>query len=341
MPVDAWLNTTSKLSVLHRKVIYRNQSRRYRRLRRLQIWALQHATPRVVLFTAILTCLPEPSETEEEELLDDVKRSDFPWLAEGRSAGASDESDEGQGGVDEYGTDDGEEEGEEDGGDGDAEMQVDGLVPLFRCCTTRQAMVVILNIQQSRFEADPLVEALSPWQNTFSGTLELFLHHLDTHCCPRGAAQAPRDDNPERHRLCVSNTYMDRLQEEINKTLGILIDVNSKMEDILEKPSDGWSRWTNLRAPKSKARFMKSGGLGSPLVESCTPDEMAEYDSGLDDTTMYDAWEEWVWSPWEEPPWSAATARPERRVLVHDDTSACSKEGGEGEVVNEECDIEW
>ncbi|KAG5919131.1 hypothetical protein E4U42_006602 [Claviceps africana] len=340
MPIDTfWLHATSKLSILHRQVLCWNLARRHRRLLRLRIRALQHATPRVVWFTAACLCLPEPSDTEEEELRDDVKRSDFPWLGEDPSVGASDASDEGQEDMDEYEEEDDGEEGKDE--DGDIEMQDDALTPLFRCCSTREAMVVIMDARLAVLGVNPRREDLTPWEDTFLGMLEMFLNHLDEHCCPRSSAQAQlQDDNPERHQVCVSSIYMDRLQEEIKDRLDLIIDTDLRNDDILEKPSLGWSRWQNLGRPKSKARLMKSRGLGSPLVESCSPDEMVEYESGLDDTTMYDEWEAWVWQSWEEPPSAVGRARAERRVLVHDDTSARSNTGGESEV-SSECTVKW
>ncbi|KAG6012521.1 hypothetical protein E4U54_007491 [Claviceps lovelessii] len=331
MPKDPWPQNTSKVSEIHREIICSNLIRRYARLLKLRIRALQHATPNVVWFTALIIPLPTPSDTEQEELRDDVKREDFPWLDARRRVVLAEED-----GDNDYSGENEEKDGEKEAEKGSrakrrkrqGEMQTEVPIPPFQFCRKRIEWELAVNRQILKLERDSKADDLGPWRKTYPGLLESFLDHLNGHCCPPGAwllttsgGAATRHDDPERHVVCVGVIHMDRLQEEINFVEAFMSETSLRNEMIRAKPGRAWSRWKRLHTPRSTAKLMRSYGLGSPLVEGRGPDDMGEYNCRTEDKTMYKCWESWVWDSWEEASSTVGTARPERRILVEDGTA--------------------
>ncbi|KAG6010380.1 hypothetical protein E4U21_006944 [Claviceps maximensis] len=348
MPRDPWLRTTSKISIVHREIIYHDLVCRYKELLRIRTHALRHASPDITWYTAATVYLPEPSDTESEELRDDVKREDFPYLDEGQRfvEGVEDDDDDGNGSEEQEEIDRQEQaEAKHRAKKRKGAVQLEGPTSVFFHCLLRDAMRMAMYQRIYDLQQDSTLEDLLPSTQTFSSMLETFLTHLDAHCCPLSPAQdkpsatfggtARLDDNPERHRFCLSLIHMYQLQEEINFTRAVLLESNSRYDIICGKPRRGWSRWMKIRTPRSMASFMKSGGLGSPLVQSCSPDEMVEFDSRTQDAIILDGWKTCVWESWEATPSAFEKVRPERRILVQDyttaGTSACKKSGTFGE----------
>lgn len=297
---------TTKLSLTHRKIVFNNLSHRYRRLLRLRIRALRHSAHEVVLLVACRISLPDPPATEEEDLADRSERDKLPWLNGPAHIGDSDRA------VSVIKTRESKKRSRNDDDD----------VPsgAARFYERRTAMEIAMNEAQV-----PQMAHSSAWKDTFPGMLEEFIDHLDSHCCPPSAAPWPRRilDGPrrradvaasERHRNCVGPLHFRRLQDYIDGTRLLMTETAELIARIDGQSSCSWSRWTRHGVPGARARIMKSSGLGSPLVESCTPDK---------ETLACDSWETW-----------GMTMRPSRRVLVGEkrlsgnDTKGGSENGG-------------
>lgn len=300
---------TTKLSLIHRKIVFNNLRYRYRRLLRLRIRALHHSTREVVLLAACRISLPDPPATEEEDLADSSERDKLPWL--NRPPAHIGDSDRPRP-VSVMKT----QESKKESIRNDHNDVPSGAARFYE---RRTAMEIALNEQLMRLAQVPQMAHSSAWKGAFPGMLEDFIDHLDSHCCPPAAAPSPKRilDGPsrradiadsERHENCVRPLHFDGLQDDIDDTWFLMTELRARIDG---EGSCGWSRWMRHRVPGARASIMKSSGLGSPLVESCTPDE--------ETLACESSWETW-----------GMTMRPSRRVLVGEKRSRGNDTSDEG-----------
>ncbi|KAG5932163.1 hypothetical protein E4U60_005419 [Claviceps pazoutovae] len=235
---------TTKISEVHRGLVYRGLQRRHARLQTLLSRAWQYATPRsawsdstavsehaedadpedaavssFVSPAAELENIAEMAyflsalEADELDLEDAATRSYFFLPSQFRD----DLNEVGEvGRHEDVGADDGEEES-------DVAMPLPGSGP--RVCPERDAMITVIDRLLLTLDQGSGVGNLLSWENSFAGLLEALLAHLDKQCCNRGAAPAQiatpetsgrQVDDSDRDQACVKPAYIDYLQKEID-----------------------------------------------------------------------------------------------------------------------------
>ncbi|KAG6058314.1 hypothetical protein E4U17_000152 [Claviceps sp. LM77 group G4] len=237
---------TTKISDVHRGLVYRGLQRRHARLQTLLSRSWQYATPRSAW--SDFTAAPEHIEDADPE---DSAASLFVPPAENieiiaemaffLSALEADGLD-----IEDAATrsyfflpsqlrDDLNEVGEvgrhEDVGadDGGEESNVAVPVPVPGSgpdsCLERDAMISAIDQLLSTLDEGSVVGNLLSWENSFAGLLEALLAHLDKQSCNRDAAPAQiatpetleRQANDfDREQACIKPAYIDHLQKEID-----------------------------------------------------------------------------------------------------------------------------
>ncbi|KAG6284091.1 hypothetical protein E4U09_008287 [Claviceps aff. purpurea] len=229
---------TTKISEVHRGLVYRGLQRRHARLQTLLSRAWQYATPRSAWSDS--TAVSEHAEDADPE---DAAASSFvspaaeleniAEMAYFLSALEADELDLEDAATRSYFflpsqfRDDLNEVGEvgrhedvgaDDGGEGsDVAMPLPGSGP--RACPERDAMITVIDRLLLTLDEESGVGDLLSWENSFAGLLEALLAHLDKKCCNRGATpetSGRQVDDSGRDQACVKPAYIDHLQKEID-----------------------------------------------------------------------------------------------------------------------------
>ncbi|KAG6124424.1 hypothetical protein E4U35_004404 [Claviceps purpurea] len=292
-------DTTTKVSEAQRILFYNDVERRLEKLLKLLDRVLQYS----------------PSPTELEAFEDDSDYVLFPLMGEDHPAGNWIE----EGEVDRH-----ENTGEDDGAEGGGGMHIQD-------CPERDAIAAAI-YQRLDMPADDMTKYSLPWKDTFPGKLEMFLDHLDEHGCHRIVAlaqiaasegQARQAEDPDRRRAFINLEFVSFLELEITKA-----------NEVISKPhirsniSSGHR--TRLNAFRMRTAFRGGRGLGSPLVEGFTPDQMP-----VDEPRhirVFDPFQLWapllVWGPQSLPARSVRTG-PSILVEVETSTETSAAEGSE------------
>ncbi|GAO18564.1 uncharacterized protein UV8b_00826 [Ustilaginoidea virens] len=295
----------AKYSTIHRNTVANILQGQLRRLERLRARGLGWTTPRGVLFVASSTPLPAPSdgEAEAKDLLDEATREDFPWLGDERHL-----PDVGQYESFEELWDDVHSEP-----DPDMRLTADDFdcraAALF--CQTRIHLEMELNSFMVReFEGEKPFGPTASWKQSFPGRLEVLLNHAELECCTRHRRLLESYGLSRRGTYLIAVTHLERLQDDIDDTRNRLERIHHSISCIDTAKEEAVRVWRRSRTnSEGAASFMRSSGLGSPLVESSTPDD-AEFSP--------DCWEAWE-----------ALAKPARKVLVPHGVAASSRREGE------------
>ncbi|KAG6161862.1 hypothetical protein E4U36_006838 [Claviceps purpurea] len=292
-------DTTTKVSEAQRILFYNDVERRLEKLLKLLDRVLQYS----------------PSPTELEAFEDDSDYVLFPLMGEDQPAGNWIE----EGEVDHH-----ENAGEDDGAEEGGGMHIQD-------CPERDAIAAAI-YQRLDMPADDMTKYSLPWKDTFPGKLEMFLNHLDEHGCHRIVAsariaasegQARQAEDPDRRRAFINLEFVSFLELEITKA-----------NEVISKPhirsniSSGHR--TRLNAFRMRTAFRRGRGLGSPLVEGFTPDQMP-----VDEPRhirVFDPFQLWapllVWGPQSLPARSVRTG-PSILVDVETSTETSAVEGSE------------
>ncbi|KAG6119692.1 hypothetical protein E4U14_004993 [Claviceps sp. LM454 group G7] len=231
---------TTKISDVHRGLVYRGLQRRHARLQALLSRAWQYATPRSAWSDS--TAVSEhPEDAAASSFVSPAAEiEDIAEMAYFLSALEADELDLGDAATRSYFflpsqfRDNLNEIGEvgrhEDVGADDGGEESGVAMPLpgsgLGSCPERDAMIRAIDRLLSTLDEESGVGNLLSWENSFAGLLEALLAHLDKQCCNRGAtpAQIARpelsgrqaDDSDRRDQACVKPAYIDHLQKEID-----------------------------------------------------------------------------------------------------------------------------
>ncbi|KAG6170031.1 hypothetical protein E4U11_003114 [Claviceps purpurea] len=292
-------DTTTKVSEAQRILFYNDVERRLEKLLKLLDRVLQYS----------------PSPTELEAFEDDSDYVLFPLMGEDQPAGNWIE----EGEVDHH-----ENAGEDDGAEEGGGMHIQD-------CPERDAIAAAI-YQRLDMPADDMTKYSLPWKDTFPGKLEMFLNHLDEHGCHRIVAsaqiaasegQARQAEDPDRRRAFINLEFVSFLELEITKA-----------NEVISKPhirsniSSGHR--TRLNAFRMRTAFRRGRGLGSPLAEGFTPDQMP-----VDEPRhirVFDPFQLWapllVWGPQSLPARSVRTG-PSILVDVETSTETSAVEGSE------------
>ncbi|KAG6305332.1 hypothetical protein E4U44_008329 [Claviceps purpurea] len=292
-------DTTTKVSEAQRILFYNDVERRLEKLLKLLDRVLQYS----------------PSPTELEAFEDDSDYVLFPLMGEDQPAGNWIE----EGEVDRH-----ENAGEDDGAEEGGGMHIQD-------CPERDAIAAAI-YQRLDMPADDMTKYSLPWKDTFPGKLEMFLNHLDEHGCHRIVAsaqiaasegQARQAEDPDRRRAFINLEFVSFLELEVTKA-----------NEVISKPhirsniSSGHR--TRLNAFRMRTAFRGGRGLGSPLVEGFTPDQMP-----VDEPRhirVFDPFQLWapllVWGPQSLPERSVRTG-PSILVEVETSTGTSAAEGSE------------
>ncbi|KAG5958617.1 hypothetical protein E4U57_000868 [Claviceps arundinis] len=236
---------TTKISDVHRGLVYRSLQRRHARLQALLGRAWQYATPRSAWSdSTAVSERPEDADPEDAAASSFVSPAaeieDIAEMAYFLSALEADELDLGDAATRSYFflpsqfrdnlNEIGEVERHEDVGADDGGEESDVAMPLpgsgLGSCPERDAMIRVIDRLLSTLDEESGVGNLLSWENSFAGLLEALLAHLDKQCCNRGAAPAQiarpelsgrqADYSDRRDQACVKPAYIDHLQKEID-----------------------------------------------------------------------------------------------------------------------------
>ncbi|KAG6185207.1 hypothetical protein E4U27_000592 [Claviceps purpurea] len=190
-----------------------------------------------------------------------------------------------------------------------------------RACPERNAIASDICRLLQMPEYDTTKFAL-PWKDTIPGKLEAFLDHLDEHRCHCIAASAQiaaskgqgrQAEDPDKHRAFINPEFVDFLQEEIEHANEVISNPHLK-----SNISSGHR--TRRNAFRARTEFRGGRGLGSPLVEGFTPDQMP-----VDEPRNIRVLGPFqLWAPlllWEPETLPADSVRTERSTLVEVETS--------------------
>ncbi|KAG5939245.1 hypothetical protein E4U59_003250 [Claviceps monticola] len=225
---------TTKISEVHRGLVYRSLQRRHARLQTLLSRAWQYATPRSAWSDSTAVSEYAEDAAVSSFVSPAAELENIAEMAYFLSALEADELDLEDAATRSYFVlptqllDDLNEIGEvvrhEDVGADDGEEESDVAMPLPgsgpRACPERDAMITVIDRLLLTLDEEPGLGNLFSWENSFAGLLEALLDHLDKQCCNPQIATLEtlgrQVDDSDRDRACVKPAYIDYLQKEID-----------------------------------------------------------------------------------------------------------------------------